>query len=140
MIFVDAYIFERRLVRPLIPQDETFAQRAATLFDQVDSGSTEVTTSEAILAEVAYILTNPRQYGTSRKMAADGLKALLRPPACRMLNKDLSLLALDIWVNHHKLSFPDSVAAAYSMVRGYELATLDAALARTSGVSNYVLE
>jgi predicted nucleic acid-binding protein len=50
----------------------------------------------------------------------------------------MSLLALDIWVDHPKLSFPDALAAAYSMVRGYELATFDAALSRTSGVSNYV--
>jgi predicted nucleic acid-binding protein len=55
-----------------------------------------------------------------------------------MPSKDMSLLALDIWVDHPKLSFPDALAAAYSMVRGYELATFDAALSRMSGVSNYV--
>jgi predicted nucleic acid-binding protein len=138
MIFLDANIFVRHLVRPSTSQDQTYQQRAAALFDLVDAGTTEVTTSEATLAEVAYILTSPRHYGTSRETAADGLKALLRPPACRMPSKDMSLLALDIWVDHPKLSFPDALAAAYSMVRGYELATFDAALSRTSGVSNYV--
>jgi predicted nucleic acid-binding protein len=138
MIFLDANIFVRHLVRPSTSQDQTYQQRAAALFDMVDAGTTEVTTSEATLAEVAYILTNPRHYGTSRETAADGLKALLRPPACQMPSKDMSLLALDIWVDHPKLSFPDALAAAYSMVRGYELATFDAALSRMSGVSNYV--
>lgn len=137
MIFLDANIFVRHLVRPLTPQDQTYEQRAAALFDLVDSGAIEATTSEATLAEVAYILTSPRHYGTSRETAADGLKALIRPPACRMPNKDVSLFALDIWVDHPRLSFPDSLAAAYSMMRGYEVATFDAALSRTSGVNNY---
>jgi predicted nucleic acid-binding protein len=140
MIFLDANIFVRHLVRPLTPQDHMYEQRAAALFDLVDSGTTEVTTSEATLAEVAYILTSPRHYGTSRTTAADGLKALLRPPACRIPNKDVSLLALDIWVDYPKLSFPDALAAAYSLARGYELATFDAALSRTPGATLYAFE
>ena len=140
MILVDANVYVRHLVRPVTPQDETYAQRAAALFDLVESGSTEVTTSEAVLAEVVYILTNPRHYPTSRATAADGLKALLQPRACRMPAKDVSLLALDVWVGHPKLSFPDALAAAYSMSRGYELATFDAALSRTPGITLYTLE
>jgi predicted nucleic acid-binding protein len=137
VIFVDANIFVRHLVQPVTPQDQTSAHRAATLFDLVESGTIEATTSEAVLAEVVYILTNFRHYGTSRATAAVGLKALLQPRGCRMPAKDVALLALDVWVDHPKLSFPDALAAAYSMLRGYEVATLDVALSRTSGVAAY---
>ena len=135
MILVDANLFVRHLVQPATPHDRTSAQRAATLFNRVESGVAEMTTSEATLAEVAYILMSARHHGTTRAVAANGLKALLRPRACRMPAKDVSLFALDIWVDHPKLSFPDALAAAFSMARGHELATFDAALARTPGVA-----
>lgn len=137
MIFVDANIFVRHLTQPVTPQDQTSAQRAATVFDLVESGSIEVTTSEAILAEVVFILTSSRHYGTSRATAAVGLKALLQPRGCRLPEKDVSLLALDIWVDQPKLSFPDALAAAYSISRGYEVATFDAAMSRTPDVTMY---
>jgi predicted nucleic acid-binding protein len=140
VIFVDANVFVRHLVQPVTPQDETAAQRAATLFDLVESGSIEVTTSEAILAEIVYIMTSPRHYGSSRATVAVGLKALLRPRGCRMPAKDVSLRALDIWVDHPKLSFPDALAAAYSITRNFDVATFDAALARTPGVSAYAFD
>ena len=140
MIFVDANIFVRHLVHPETPQDQASAQRAAALFNLVDSGSIEVTTSEAILAEVVYILTSSQHYGAPRATAATGLKALLQPRACRMPEKDVSLRALDIWVAESRLSFPDALAAAYSVMRGYELATFDRALSRAPGVVTYQFE
>lgn len=135
MIFVDANVFLRALAQPLTSHDRINAERARTLFEAVEAGATEITTSEATLAEVAFVLTHPRHYGTSRERAADGLKALLRPPACRMPAKDVALHALDLWVAYPKLSFPDALGAAYSELRRYELATFDAALARTPGVT-----
>lgn len=113
---------------------------AAAVFDLVDSGLTEVTTSEATLAEVAFILTSPRHYGTPRLTAAEKIKALLQPRGCRMPSKDILLRALDLWVERPDLSFPDALAATYSTDRGYELATFDAALSRTSGVTMYAFD
>ncbi len=139
MIFVDASIYVRYLVQPVTPQDRINERRAAALFALVESGAVEITTSEAILAEVAIILSNPRHYGASRSMAATGLKALLRPRGCRMPAKEVSLRALDIWVTQPELSLPDTLGAAYSALRGYELATLDVALSRAPGVTTYAL-
>jgi hypothetical protein len=53
--------------------------------------------------------------------------------------KEVSLRALDIWVAHPELSFPDALGATYSALRGYELATLDVALSRAPGVTTYAL-
>lgn len=139
MIFVDASIYVRYLVQPVTPQDHINERRAAALFALVESGAAEITTSEAILAEVTFILTSPRHYGASRATAAAGLKALLRPRGCRMPAKEVSLRALDVWVAHPELSFPDALGAAYSALRGYELATLDVALSRAPGVTTYAL-
>ena len=125
MIFVDASFYLRYLIQPVTPQDRVNERRAAALFASVDSGAAEVTTSEAILAEVAFILTSPRHYGASRSTAAAGLKALLGPRSCRMPAKEVSLRALDIWVAHPELSFPDALGAAYCALRGFELATFD---------------
>lgn len=140
MIFIDANVFVRYLAVPSTPQDQANSQYAADLFDLVDSGSAEVATSEATLAEVAFVLTSPKHYGTPRTAAAEKLRALLIPRGCRVPAKDVVLLALDIWVDRPKLSFPDALAAAYSMARGYHLATFDEALSRTSGISPYVFD
>jgi predicted nucleic acid-binding protein len=140
VIFVDASVFLRYLVQPVTPQDQISERQAAALFALVDAGAVAVTTSEAILAEVAFILTSPRNYGAPRSKAAIGLKALLRPRGCRMPEKELALRALDLWVAHPVLSFPDALGAAYTSLRGYELATFDIALSRTPGVIQFALE
>jgi predicted nucleic acid-binding protein len=140
MIFVDASFYLRYLVQSVTPQDRINESRAAALFVLVDSGAVETTTSEAILAEVAFILTSPRHYGASRSTAAAGLKALVRPRSCRLPAKEVSLRALDIWVAHPELSFPDALAAAYSALRGFELATFDIALSRAPGVTAYAAQ
>jgi predicted nucleic acid-binding protein len=69
---------------------------AAALFTLLESGAAEITTSEAILAEVAFILTSPRHYAASRATAATDIKALLRPRGCCMPGKAVVQRALDI--------------------------------------------
>lgn len=140
MIFVDANCYLRYLTEPATPQDRINQQRARALFELVNAGVVEVTTSDAVLAEVVFILTSPRHYDGERMLAAASLKSLLRQRGCRMPAIDASLLALDVWVDHPKLSFPDALSAAYSMSRGYELATFDGPLSRTPGVRNYAFE
>ena len=137
MIFVDTSAFLRYLVQPATPQDQVNERRAAALFSQVKEGIAEITTSEAVLAEVAFILTSPRHYHGPRSTAAASVKALLRPKGCRMPAKDVCLRALDLWVEHPRLSFPDALGAAYSELRGHELATFDVAQSRVPGARPY---
>jgi predicted nucleic acid-binding protein len=134
MIFVDANVFLRHLVSPRTPQDHAKARLAAELFRRVEQGRTEITTSEATLAEVIFILSAAKHYNTPRQTIVTGLKPLLRPNSCRLSSKDICLRALDVWAGNPRLSFPDSLAAAYSEQLGYELATLDERLSRVSGV------
>ena len=137
MVFVDAGAFLRHLARPVTPQDHDNALRAKSLFLAVERGEIETTTSEAILAEVVFILSHPRHYGAPRATITAGLKNLLRPRGCRLPAKDVCLHALDLWEAQPPLSFPDALGAASSALRGHELATFDAALARAPGVQPY---
>src|SRR5688572_3187846 len=106
MIVVDASLYLRYLVQPVMPQDRINESRAAALFALVDSEAAEATTLEAILAEVAFILTSSRHYGSSRPTATADLKALLRPRGCRVPAKEVALRALDIWSRIRTYVFP----------------------------------
>lgn len=140
MIFVDANCYLRFLTEPVTPEDRDNQRRARALFELVTTRLVEVTTSEAVLAEVVFILTSPRHYHGERTLAAASLRSFLRQRGHRMPAKDVSLLALDVWVDHPRLSFPDALSAAYSRSRGYELATFDGLLSRTPGVTNYAFQ
>jgi predicted nucleic acid-binding protein len=140
VIFVDASTFLRYLTQAVTPQDEVNAFRARRLFSAMEHGRVEITTSEAILAEVVFILSHPRHYGVPRADVAVRLQALLRDRGCRVPAKDVCLRALGLWVADPNMSFPDALGAAYSELQGHELATFDVALARTPGVIRYKFE
>ena len=140
MIFVDANCFLRFLTEPATPEDRLNQQRAASLFASAKQSQVELTTSDAILAEVVFILTNPRHYNGTRELAAASLKSPIRPRGWRLHAKDVLLQALDVRAAHPKLSLPDAIAAAYSELRRFELATVDEALSRAPGVTAYAFE
>lgn len=60
MILIDANYLLRAVVRPATVQDESMANDAANLLFLVQRGEAEITTTEAILAEVAFVLASPR--------------------------------------------------------------------------------
>lgn len=134
MIFVDANVFLRHLTQPATTQDRRNAQHAAALFRQAEAGEMRITTSEATLAEVVFILSDARHYNVPRPVVQIGLQNLLRTRGLVLTTKDVCLHALHLWVEHLKLSFPDALGVAYVDLRGYELATFDVELGRVAGV------
>jgi predicted nucleic acid-binding protein len=140
VIFVDANVFLRHLVHPATPQDRVNAVRASALFRRVEQRLEEITTSEATIAEVAFILSAKTHYNTPRQIVVTGLKPLLRPNGCKLAEKAVCLRALDLWVAHSRLSFPDALGAAYSEQLGYELATFDERLNRVPGIVSHAFE
>ncbi len=135
MIFVDANVFLRHLIQPSTVHDRIHAEYAAHLFKRAEDDETSITTSEAILAEVVFILSDSRHYNFPRSAVQVGVQSLLRTRGLTLPAKDFCLHALELWVAHSKLSFPDALGAAYSELRGYDLATFDVALSRTVGVT-----
>ena len=54
MRYLDTNIFLRALVQPTTPQARTSQQASAALFRRVAAGTKQVTTCEAVIAEVLY--------------------------------------------------------------------------------------
>jgi predicted nucleic acid-binding protein len=137
MIFIDANVFLRFFVTPGTPQDRTMARQAGVLFKRVRAGEVEITTSEAVIAEVAFIAAAKSHHAIARSDAAGLLKSVLVLGGCRLPAKSACLRALDLWEAHPKLSFPDALGAAYSEELGYDLATFDQRLQRLPDINLY---
>ncbi len=100
---------------------------AAALFAAIARGDEEGATSEAVIAEVAFVLTSLRQYRLSPDAAARNLAPLLRMQGLRVLptQKRRCLHALDLWLEHPRLDFVDALTAATVQETGMRLATFD---------------
>lgn len=140
MIFIDANVFLRYLTVPRNAREATNGQRAKKLLRQIRDGGIEATTSDAVVAEVAFILTSDRHCGATRPDAVIGIAALVGLSALKWPSKDECLLALDVWERSPTLSFPDALTVAHSVLRGQEVATFDRRLAEAAGVTLYAFD
>lgn len=137
MIYIDANVFIRALVQPVTRSDVTMAAQAVTLFRRAGRAEVGLTTSETIVAEVVFILSNRHHYDMARQDVRARLRPLLLMRGCRFDAKRLCLRALDLWEQHPTLSFPDSLSAAYSELEGHELATFDRDLGALLNVKTF---
>jgi predicted nucleic acid-binding protein len=60
MIFLDANFLIRYSTQPETPEEAAMTTTASLLFDAIDRGEEEATTSEVVLHEVAYILASKK--------------------------------------------------------------------------------
>jgi len=127
MIFLDANIFLRYLIEPDGPDNLARHDIAAALFEAIELGDESATTSEAVLAEVAYILTSKRQYNLPTVEIAAYLAPIIRLPGLRLPRgrKRLYLRALEIWSEFSRLGFVDALTAATVERSELRLATFD---------------
>jgi hypothetical protein len=70
-----------------------------------------VTTSEAVIAEVAFVLASPRQYGLPPAEIALRLKPILALPHLTLPRgqKRRYLRALDLWADYPRLGFVEAL-------------------------------
>ena len=127
MIFLDANFFLRYLVEPDGPDNQTRHDIAATLFEAIELGEEQATTSEAALAEVAFILASKRQYNLPTADIVAYLSPVIRLPNLRLPRgrKRHYLRALEIWSEFSRLGFVDSLTAATVEHSELRLATFD---------------
>ena len=104
---VDANIF----VRLLTGDDPEKAARCLSLVERARLGEVILATSEAVIAEVAYVLTSPKSYQLPRAAVAGALQPLLANPGLQVDRKSAVLSALDLW-GHSNLDFADCLSAA----------------------------
>jgi len=135
--FREANIFFPSLVATTSPETEAMQDEATALFEAIERGKEGVTTSEAVLAEVAFVLA-PRQYCLSADAAAY-LALLIQLPGLTLSRgqKHRYLRAIDIWVITPTLGFVDALTVALVEDSPIELATFDADFDTVPGIARW---
>lgn len=109
MSWVDTNIF----VGYLAQDDPAKTGACLALFRRVAAGEEAVTTSEAVLAEVVYVLSSRSLYGVSPREIAERPTVILRWPGMRLPQKRVVLRALDLYAQHRALDFEDALSVAH---------------------------
>jgi predicted nucleic acid-binding protein len=125
MIFLDANVLLRALTESDDPKDQHMSQMAGRLLRLVELGEVEVTTSDAVLGEVAFMLTARSHYNEPPTEAAAKMAAVLSLRSFKMLEKRMGLRGLEIWSAYPHLGFVDAHVAAYVEAPDMRLATLN---------------
>ncbi len=114
MTFIDANIILRFLTLPSTPETEQMAEDCRRLFERVEAGLETITASEAIIAEVVYVMASPRLYALAPSDISARLKPLIGLPGFQIENKRRYLRAFDIFASHApRLDFEDALSVAY---------------------------
>lgn len=139
MIFVDTNLFVRAIIRSDDPGVTVHERVARDLFHRADRGELELISSEAVIAEVAHVLTAKRQYAMPVTEAVSRLIPLVRSRGLTLDRPSVVHDALLIWREFPALGFVDALGAAYGKQPRVQLATFDADLDRVPGVSRHDL-
>ena len=134
MIFLDANVFLRVLTSSDDPRVQQSSVRAQGLLLRVERDEVAATTSDAVLAEVAFILTSPRHYRLSVADAAAMLATIVSLRGFKMRQKLTVFRGLDMWAANPRIGFVDTLTAAYAQNPDMSLATFDADFDRFPGI------
>ena len=109
MKFLDANIF----LRYLVADDSVKADACFTLFQRLNTGQDVATTSEAVIAEVAYVLRSRAHYDLAPAEIEARLRPLLALRGLKLAHKRTYLSSLEIWNAYPKLDFEDALTVAH---------------------------
>lgn len=137
IVFLDANFIIRALLDPPTDTDRTMAEQANALLRAAADAKRTVTTSEAVVAEVAHVLSSPDIYRLSPGDVATALKPVLALPGLLLTSKHLCVRALDIWSSRPRMGFVDALTAAYAEQGDVELATFDRDFDSMPGITRY---
>lgn len=126
--FLDTNIFLRYLTR----DDDQKYRACLGLFQQAEQNQVSLVTSEAIIAEVVYVLSSPKHYKLPRPRIQIALARLLILSGLKVPHRQVCLRALDLYTKHN-LDFEDCLSLAhmeqqnlsqiYSYDRGFDQVT-----------------
>ena len=108
MKFLDANI----ILRYLVNDDPKKAARCYDLFQKVKNGDMEITTCEAVIAEVVYVLSSSKLYNLPRDEICSILLPILNLNGLRISQKQLYVMALNIYASSN-IDFEDAICVAY---------------------------
>lgn len=130
MRFLDANIILRYLTR----DDEEKAARCFDLFQRVKRGEEALTTCEAVIAEVVYVLASPSLYHLPRDEIRTLLMPIIKLPGLKLRHKEVYIRAMDLFVSHN-VDFDDALMVAHmERKRVGEVLSYDRDLGSFSGI------
>ncbi len=108
MQFIDTNIFIRHFTR----DDPLKAQQCFELFKKAEGNEIALTTTEAVIAEVVYVLSSTRVYNLPRSDIRALLYPLLLLRGLKLTNRKIYLRALDLYAIS-RLDFEDALIVAH---------------------------
>ena len=109
MRFIDTNIFTRFLTA----DDVEKGNACKRLFQRLALSEEEAMTSEAVIAEVFFVLTSPRQYAVERLDAVARVEPLLLADGLKLSEKHSILRAMQLYTRHSFLDFEDALSVAH---------------------------
>ena len=139
MIFLDANVFLRHFTPPSDVHSARMQASAAAVFRGAELGTLDVTTSEVVLHEVLYLMTERRHYNVDVESAIDMMEYAIQLRGFRFPvgEQGIYLRALALWRQHPSLGFADAAIAARCEANGWELATFDEQLGSLPNLSRW---
>ena len=107
MRFVDTNIFIRHLTK----DDPQKAQACYALFKKAEANQMKITTTEAVIAEVVYVLSSKKLYNLPRQRIHELLCPLLLLKGLSLTHKRMYLRALDLYATV-SMDFEDTLIVA----------------------------
>ena len=108
MRFLDANVILRYLTR----DNPDHSQRAYAFLQRVETGEIAATTTDAVIAEVVYVLSSKALYNVPRAEIQTRLVALLTPKGLRLPAKGVYVRALEVYATTN-LDFVDALLVAH---------------------------
>lgn len=131
MQFVDTNIFIRYFTR----DDPAKAEACRQLFERARDNQIDLTTSEAVIAEVVFVLSARRLYNLSPQDVRARLLPILALPGLKLPHKSQLRRALDLY-GTHAMDFEDALSMAIMERRGIgEIYSYDRDFDRIQGSS-----
>jgi predicted nucleic acid-binding protein len=127
---VDTNVF----VRALTGDHPAMSAACRDLFRRAARGEVALATSEAVVAEVCYVLTSRATYALDRATVAKVLRPVLSLRALGLNDKRVVLAALDRWAMGEQRKFVDCLIAEHALAGGGPVYSYDRGFDRIAGL------
>ena len=112
MQFIDANVFLRFLTR----DDPVKAERVKTLLERAEQGEVELTTNEAVISELVFVLSSPKLYNLNRERIRTLLIPIVSLRGLKLSNRTVFLRAFDLYAGT-PMDFVDALVVAHMEAR-----------------------
>ncbi len=134
MILIDTNYFLRAIVLPRSESEQAMTEKAQAFFIALREGKLQATTTDAVLAEVFYVLTGS-VYTMNVVDVIDRLRPLLQLKGLLGRQKAQWNRALDLLAMRPNMKFVDALLVAIAENDSLEVATFDRGMQRYSSIS-----